>query len=131
MKKAMFFVFIIFSLTGCVVAQQQVSPSVSAVTADQHTWDFGKIKAGAVVKHDFILKNETDKALKVKDVTTSCGCTATKIKNKELAPGESTVIEAQFNSKGYSGSVQQYVYVNTDNLDNSIIKFIIKAEIAK
>ena len=64
-------------------------------------------------------------------MSTSCGCTATKIKDKELAPGASTAIEVQFNSKGYSGQAQQYVYVHTDSLDKPIIRFIIKAQVER
>jgi hypothetical protein len=48
-----------------------------------------------------------------------------------LPPKESTLLEVKFNSKGYSGPTQQYIYVHTDNLDNPVLKFTIKAEVIK
>lgn len=109
-------------------------PSLSYSAPGQpepYLWDFGRLKAGEVVKHEFSLKNETPHTLTIKDVTTSCGCTVSEVKKKVLAAGESTAIEVRFNSKGYSGAVQQYIYVNTDNLDKPIIRFTIKAEVVR
>lgn len=94
-------------------------------------WDFGKVKQGEVLKHDFLFKNKTLGILKITGVNTSCGCTASQSDKKTLKPGESTAIKVSFNSRGYSGAVQQYVYVNTDNVDSAIIKFVIKAEVVK
>jgi uncharacterized cupredoxin-like copper-binding protein len=95
------------------------------------TFDFGKVKEGEVLKHEFILKNETSKILNIKDVNTSCGCTVSEVEKKNLSPGESTVIKVKFNTQGYSGLTQQYIYIHTDNLDNPVIRYIIKAEVIK
>ncbi|MCX5668934.1 MAG: DUF1573 domain-containing protein [Candidatus Omnitrophica bacterium] len=98
---------------------------------DPQEWDFGQVKQGAILKHDFILKNETNDILGINNIHTSCGCTASESDKKSLMPQESTTIKVTFNSKGYLGSVQQFVYVNTDNTDLAIIKFTIKAQVAK
>ncbi len=98
---------------------------------DPLTYDFGQVKAGSVQEHTFIFKNETSKALTIKDTTTSCGCAASSVKKNVLRPGESTEIEVKFNSKGYSGAVQQFVYVATDDLDNPVVRYIIKADVVK
>ncbi|MDD5432270.1 MAG: DUF1573 domain-containing protein [Candidatus Omnitrophica bacterium] len=94
-------------------------------------WDFGIVKAGEIAKHSFLIKNETEKILKIREVSTSCGCTVSDVKNKTLKPQETTLLEVAFNSKGYSGDVQQFIYVNTDNLDNPVIRYIIKAKVEK
>ncbi|MFA4990210.1 MAG: DUF1573 domain-containing protein [Candidatus Omnitrophota bacterium] len=98
---------------------------------DSYVWDCGKIKQGEVAAHNFTLKNDSAKALKITGVTTSCGCTVSEVKKKVLLPGESTPVEIKFNSKGYSGAVQQFTYVNTDNVDKPVIRFIIKADVVK
>jgi len=98
---------------------------------DVFSWDFGQVEQGEVLQHTFILKNESGKVLNIKGANTSCGCTVSKVEKNTLSPGESTAIEVQFNSKGYSGPVQQFIYVNTDSLDNPVIKYTIKAEVAK
>lgn len=112
---------------------------------DANTWDFGRVKEGEVLKHTFIFKNESKEILKIKDVATSCGCTASEVEKKVLMPQESTVINVTFNSKGYFAGVQQFIYLFTDSLDastslsvngeykrtidNPVIKFIIKAQV--
>jgi len=96
---------------------------------DPYAWDFGQVKQGEIAAHDFIFKNETGEELKIKDTNTSCGCAVSAVEKKTLLPGESTKISVKFNSKGYSGAVQQFIYVNTDNLDNPVIRFIIKASV--
>ena len=98
---------------------------------DPNQWDFGKVKQGTVLKHDFILKNETSDILGIVNIHNSCGCTVSESDKKSLLPQGSTTIKVTFNSHGYSGSVTQFVYVHTDNTDLAVIKFTIKAQVVK
>jgi hypothetical protein len=137
--------FLLIPVTGCYSQQdkgggsifpqmtgsQKIEPSPLSQGADANTWDFGQIKAGEVVKHDFVLKNDSAKVLKISGINTSCGCTGSKTDKNQLSPGESANIEVQFNSKNYNGPIQQFVYVNTDSIDTPVIKYIIKAEVTK
>jgi len=107
--------------TGCFAS----APS----TQDPYSWDFGEAKEGEVLQHNFILTNDTQNTLNIKGVNTSCGCTVPKIEKNILSPGESTSLEVQFNTKGYSGAAEKYIYVNTDRPDNPMLKFTIKANI--
>jgi len=125
---------LLFSFSGCFAqqyTQEEESPAVEAEAADPFTWDFGQVKEAEVLKHEFILKNDSTKPLNIKEVNTSCGCTVSEVKKKNLEPGESTLIEVKFDSTGYSGSVQQYIYVNTDSIENPVIRFTIKADVIK
>ena len=112
-------ILFLFMTTGCSAQEEQ----------DQYLWDFGSVKENAILKHEFILKNNTSQILTVQNVSTSCGCTVSEVKQKILSPGESTTIGVSFDTKGYKGLVEQYVYVNTDNLDNPVLKYIIKAQV--
>lgn len=100
-------------------------------TSNPNEWDFGKAKQGQVLKHDFLFKNETKGVLKITGINTSCGCTTSQSDKKSLKPGESTIIKVSFNSSGYLGEVKKYIYVNTDNADLSVVRFMIKSEVAK
>ncbi len=136
MRLILLLLFLSFPLQGCYAQNQgeiggRVETASQAEMADPYAWDFGQAKEGEVLKHEFILKNGSRETLTIKDVNTSCGCTASKVGKKILLPGQSTAIEVQFNSKGYSGPVQQYIYVHTNSLDRPILKFIIKAEVIK
>ncbi len=124
------FLFVLLILTGCWAQNQQNINSTmqeEKKTLDPNTWDFGFIKKDEIVTHDFEIKNNLPGALTIKDVTTSCGCTVSAVRKKALTPGESTQVTVQFNSKGYKGETSQFVYVNTDDPLNPILKFTIKA----
>ena len=105
--------------------------SEKTVTSDPNEWDFGQVKQGVILKHDFVLKNQTNDILEIDSIHTSCGCTVSQSEKKSLLPQASTNIKVTFNSHGYSGPVKQFVYVNTNNADVGIIRFIIKAEVVK
>jgi len=113
---------------------QQVAvdaPAAADALAVPCLWDFGQIKQGEIVAHDFTLNNDSEKVLNIKNTNTSCGCTVSEVSKKVLSPGESTKISVKFNSKKYNGPVQQFVYVNTDKELDPIIRLTIKADVIK
>lgn len=128
MNKALILLFLALALaqTGCLARDKQNTRDKEQID-ELYSWDFGKVKEGEVLRHDFLLKNESREILKIKDVNTSCGCTVSKVEKKILLPGEDTLIKVEFESSGYSGPVEQSIYVHTNNLDNPVIRFIIKA----
>lgn len=132
MLKSIFLIsFLLLSFSGCYAGEVSRKEPSSGVLKEKngepYSWDFGQVKGGEVLKHSFTLKNETRQTLQVKDINTSCGCTVSQVKKKTLLPQEATEIEVQFDTKGYRGETTQHVYVHTDNLDNPVIMFIIKA----
>ncbi len=119
-------------LAGCAAALQetQVSATQNAAPAEEpNTWDFGQVNAGEKPSHNFLITNESTKTLQILTIHSSCGCTASEVKKKTLLPRESSEVTVTFNSKGYSGPVTQYVFVNTDDPERSIIRFVIKAQV--
>lgn len=123
---------ILFLLSCCFLLQFTYAEKVGvADIVDPNQWDFGTVKQGAILKHDFVLKNETKNILGINNIHTSCGCTVSESDKKSLMPQESTTVTVSFNSRGYAGPVTQFVYVNTDNVDLAIIKFTIKAQVVK
>jgi len=127
-------VFLLLIQTGCLAQVQPViRPEVIKEPAEEakYTWDFGKAKQGTILTHVFKITNESSRVLNILNATATCGCTTPDIKNPRIKPKESTDIEVKFNSKGFSGTVTKYVYVNTDDLDNPVIRLIIKADIVK
>lgn len=104
-------------------------PAMPILIGDAGQWDFGDVPEGQTVKHDFQIKNNSDKTLKINGVNSSCGCTVSQAKKTELPPGESTTIEVSFNSSGYNGWAQQFVFVNTDSLQSPVFRYIIRANV--
>ncbi|MDD5281934.1 MAG: DUF1573 domain-containing protein [Candidatus Omnitrophica bacterium] len=97
---------------------------------DTNTWDFGKIRASeGIVKHTFLLKNDSIDDLNINGTHASCGCTVSEIDKKVILPKETANLAVKFDPKGYSGQITQYVYVDTDSKTMPIYKFIIKADV--
>ena len=144
MKKTALVLAICLAIGGCCAAgvkdqplrssgnpgeASEASPASSASTVQPDSWDFGEVSAGSVLTHEFVIVNDSEKDLAIKDTTTSCGCTVSEINNKLLKPGESTIVSIKLDTKGYTGSVQQFVYVNTDSMDKPIIRLTVKAKV--
>lgn len=80
-------------------------------------YDFGEVKEGILVVHNFILTNVGDAVLNFPRLpSTSCGCTTAPLPKNMLLPGESVALEVRFETTGYGGHrVVRYVYVYSDD----------------
>lgn len=61
-------------------------------------YDFGKIKQGVPVTHDFEFTNISDKPVVVENATASCGCTTPTWPQAPIAKGKTDKIKAGFNA---------------------------------
>ena len=127
------FLLVSFPLAGSY-SQNQPEPASkeNKAKATPYTWDLGKVKKGEKLERSFVFKNESDKILNITGINTSCGCAGSKVKNKTLLPGQGTEVIVSFNSRGYSpGPLKLYIYINTDDPDQLVLKFTVKVEIVE
>jgi len=68
-------------------------------------FNFGKIKQGDIVNHIFKVVNKGTETLRIRNITTSCGCTAALIKDKDIPAGQEGEIRVQFDSSGKQGKL--------------------------
>ncbi len=88
---------------------------VPVITVEETRFDFGKIHHGQTVVHGFKVSNTGQATLHIKEVHANCGCTTTLIGKMELAPGESTEIDAEFTpDKEFTGDVRKNIMVLSD-----------------
>ena len=73
--------------------------------------DIGQVKQGTSTDVKYSLNNTSSKPLKIVEVSTTCGCTTTKLSRRELEPGESASLVLTYNSGTSRGSVQALAYV--------------------
>lgn len=119
MKQLLFVLACSTLLMSCQSGDQKATPPVASGDSTTIEWkdanpmNVGTAKAGQVVEVAFHFKNTGNKPLVISDVTAPCGCTIPdKTKNqKPYAPGEEGVIQATFNSKGYSGVATKSINV--------------------
>ena len=93
----------------------------------EYNWDFGKIKQGDIVKHNFLYSNNGDLDLVLKDVRTSCGCTAANVSDKKTSPGKKGKIKVVFDSKGFSEKVNVYINIESNDPAQPLMQLIISA----
>lgn len=80
--------------------------------------DFGKVKQGDVVTHEFVFTNEGGAELVVEKVETTCGCTAALVSEKKIGPGKEGRIKTTFDTRGYSGKLTRYIYFSSNDGDS-------------
>jgi len=107
-------------------AAEAVKPKI---VLDRDTWDFGRVKQGETLNHEFVFRNAGQALLNIKNVETSCGCTAALITENKLEPGKQGRLKVSFSTAGYSGQVTKYVYLQSDDPDRSRLQLKITADI--
>lgn len=81
--------------TNNAVVAKKPTPTVQW---KEEVFDFGDIKQGVPVTHDFSFVNNTKEVVIISNVKASCGCTATNYTKTPIKPGESGTITAKYNA---------------------------------
>jgi len=93
----------------------------SKISFEEKVWNFGELRDGDIVNHDFKFKNVGNAPLEVKNVTATCGCTQPSFPFLPIAPGEEGTISVTFNSTGKINEQRPTVTVVTNGRP-SIVK---------
>ncbi len=79
------------------------------------THDFGDMKQGDKKEHIFSLTNNGKSELIIRNIRSSCGCTAVAPSKNVIAPGESAPIKVTFDSRGKRGRQSKSITVITND----------------
>ncbi len=93
------------------------------------SFDFGKVKQGEILTHEFVFRNAGDKTLVVERVETSCGCTAALASADQIAPGQTGRIKVSMDTHGYTGLMRRFVYVLSNDSENGRRELSVSADI--
>ena len=126
MKKLLLFAFSLF-LFAVVKAQTEAAPA-EVLLLKETEFDFGKIPQGKPVYHTFEIVNKGDKALKLDNVSASCGCTTPEWSRDEIAPGATAVIKVGYNAAN-EGGFEKPVTISYNGNQTKILK--IKGQVWK
>jgi hypothetical protein len=112
------------------VALVPLSAAKSAkIQFDSEKHDFGKVKQGKVLTHTFKFKNAGDDTLVIKNVRTTCGCTAAVVKGRRLAPGDQGEIKVTLNTTGYGGPLSKYIFVDSNDSSQPMKQLLVSVAI--
>lgn len=120
------------SLKCNVIEQEKKEPTGGAkIYFPETQHDFGKVDEGKVIDYTFKFQNSGTDTLLIKDVKTSCGCTAAIVSEKSLKPGQEGSIKVDFNTKNYDGRVTKSITVVTNDVKEPNKILTIFAEVQK
>ncbi len=126
MKKTILLLFF-FIISNAVTAQD--NSDAPKIFSPNRFHNFGDLREGQIVSHEFIIKNIGNATLEISNVRSSCGCTVAKLKKNILQPGDSTMINVTFNTFNRKGAQTKYVYVYSNDPVLPKLKFVLKANV--
>jgi len=74
-------------------------------------YDMGTVKEGDVAKGKLFIRNNTDRAITITDVQTSCGCTVAKPASMVIQAGGFTTLDVRIDSTVKRGDVKKSVRI--------------------
>lgn len=107
-------------------SQKANAPKISF---DNPNYEFGAVKAGTKVEHDFTFTNKGKSDLIIRKINTTCGCTTSAPKDLVIKPGASSSIKAIFNTQGYRNAQTKVVTVITNDPLSSTITLWMKGKV--
>jgi opacity protein-like surface antigen len=136
MKKSLFIVAFALVATASfaqekdmstTVSKNEVNVDVAVFSWDASTFDFGKIKQGVPVSHEFKFTNTGKAPLVIVNAQPSCGCTTPDWTKAPVPPGGSGFIKATFNAAA-AGPFNKTITV-TANTQEGTTSLVIKGEV--
>ncbi|MBC7903830.1 MAG: DUF1573 domain-containing protein [Gemmatimonadaceae bacterium] len=94
--KKLFLSFSVLLLAVSLFAQEKPK---QVIKFKETTYDFGKIKQGVPVNHDFAFTNVDAKPAVIEVATATCGCTTPTWPQQPVAKGKSDKINAGFSAQ--------------------------------
>lgn len=103
------------SETAITDNQSENSVEKTAVlTLEEDSFDFGTVKEGEKVEHEFIFSNTGEAPLILSNVQASCGCTTPDYSRNPIQPGEKGMVKVVFDSKGQQGNQHKIITVTAN-----------------
>ena len=104
--------------TANPVAEKVLMPNVQI---SNEIFDFGEMKQGESITHEFIIRNDGQASLIISSAKGSCGCTVPEWPKDPILPSEEAKIKVTFNSAGKSGMQNKTVTLVTNSIPSTKI----------
>lgn len=111
--------------SGSVVVVASTNLIGPRIKFDSLDYDFGRVRSGTKVKHDFVFTNTGDATLEIKGVTPGCGCTTVGEWTHQVEPGKTGVIPIQFDSSAYSTAVRKTPHLTCNDKTQPLVTFLL------
>ena len=102
-----------------IVPDVDSSDAVLEVADD--SYDFGTVKEGEKVEHEFRFTNTGSSPLIISNVQASCGCTTPEYSKNPIAPGDQGLVKVVFNSAGQLGKQHKVITVTSNSASTNTL----------
>jgi hypothetical protein len=96
-------------------AQEPAVEHAPKIVCAEPTFNFGEMESSKDVEHTFILKNEGDLSLEIKQVRPSCGCTVANISQNTIPPGSQAEVTTRLSLRGRQGAQHKTISVESSD----------------
>ncbi|MBI2419190.1 MAG: DUF1573 domain-containing protein [Ignavibacteriales bacterium] len=111
--------------------EKPMNAEVPKIEFPESQHDFGVIQEGKIVDYTFAFKNTGKKDLEIRDIRTSCGCTAALVSQKLLKPGEAGTLKIELDTSNRFGRMSRTISVTTNEIEAPVKVLTIYAEVVK
>ena len=77
-------------------------------------WDFGRAAPGAVLVHEFALKNTGSQDLEIGRIASACACAAAVTDRTVIPPGESATLRVTLETRRYRGVLERWLTIRSN-----------------
>jgi hypothetical protein len=92
-------------------------------------YDFGSMQRGTSKSHEFTIRNVGKAPLKLRNGGTTCKCTAFKVPDDALQPGQSTTVKLEWAAKVDNGEFRQTATLLTNDPLQSQVDLVVSGQI--
>jgi hypothetical protein len=96
-------------------SEKNKQSALPKIQLDTTEFDFGKVSEGKIYEHTFSIKNAGSGTLEIKDIKTSCGCTAALISSKKINAGKTGTLKIELDTANRSGKLSRTVVIKSND----------------
>ena len=96
-------------------SQEVLNMKFGKLKLDKNKHDFGNVQEGKYYVATIKITNAGDGDLEIKNVTTTCGCTAALVTDKIVKPGKTTIMKVELDTSGREGKFVRAVNIHTND----------------
>lgn len=88
------------------------------IELEKNKIDFGEIEEGALKEAAVKIKNSGKSTLVIRDIKSTCGCTAALISSAQIDPGKESELKVKLDTKGREGELVRTITIFSNDPDN-------------
>jgi hypothetical protein len=104
-----------------IIPPTVIDPNGPVMTFENTTFDFGTIKQGTMIEHEYKFTNTGKQPLIIEDVAGTCPCTVANYSKEPIKPGGKGTILFKFDASGKMGAQDKTETVRSNNIGGEIV----------